>query len=146
MTKAPHNRPVRNTHNRNFGKANPRMARPENDSAKRSPPWLAEYDLDTFKGVDNFAKELLRLTWVGDLGTRQSGNCLAILRLLLERRLWLPMSSDRLNPELGKYGRASPEKGKEDVPSPQELSPEAEAAVAAVKKQAAQLSKELGEG
>jgi hypothetical protein len=89
------------------------MARPENESARKSPPWLESYDLDTFKGVDNFTKELLKLSWTGDLGTRQSSNCLGVLRLLLERRLWLPTSSDRLNPEIGRYGQPSPEKGEE---------------------------------
>lgn len=142
MTNTSHVRRVRNTHNRNFGKANPRMARPNNDSAKKSPPWLESYDLDTFRGVDDFTKELLRLTWTGDLGTRQSGNCLAILRLLLERRLWLPTGGDRLNPEIGRYGRPSPEKGEEQESSPPELSPEAEAAIAAIKKTVEGLSKE----
>lgn len=105
---------TRNTHNRNFGRPNPKMARPENDSARKSPPWLDKYDLDTFKGVDAFMKELLQQTWTGKLGTRQSANCLAILRLLLERRLWLPSGSDHYNPETGLYNAPNPEKGEED--------------------------------
>jgi hypothetical protein len=90
------------------------MARLENDSARKSSPWLDKYDLDTFKSVDAFMKELLKQTWTGKLGTRQSADCLAILRLLLERRLWLPSGSGHYNPETGRYNTPNPEKGEED--------------------------------
>jgi hypothetical protein len=105
----------RNTHNQSsHGGARVGAGAPAgNESAKKSPPWLESYDLDTFAGVDAFTKELLRLTWIGDLGTRQSGDCLAILRLLLERRLWLPSGSEKWNPEIGRYNTPTPEKGKE---------------------------------
>jgi hypothetical protein len=94
------------------------MARAGNLPAKKAPPWLDSYDLDTYAGVDAFTKELLKATWTGVLGTRQgvlgtrqAADCLATLRLLLERRLWLPTSGEAFNPEVGKYGRPSPERG-----------------------------------
>jgi hypothetical protein len=105
--------------------------------------------LDTFSGVDDFMKELLRLTWVGDLGTRQSANCLGILRLLLERRLWLPSGSDHYNPETGRYNDPTPEKGNMRASTAKTdlniNSPKVEATIARLKEMADKLGKEEDE-
>jgi hypothetical protein len=102
---------ARNTHNQSShgGKRKGAGAPLGNDSAKKRLPWLSEYDLDTFQGVDAFTKELLKATWSGRLGSRQSNDCLGILRLLLERRFWLPSGADKWNPETHRFNTPTPE-------------------------------------
>lgn len=142
--------PTRNTHNRNFGRPNPNMARPENESAKKSPPWLECYNLDSFSGVDDFMKELLKLTWTGDLGTRQSADCLGILRLLLERRYWLPSGNDKYNPETHRLNDPWPggryEERNAESDSPLTMPDESEITLARVKELAKQLKEEQQAG
>ena len=77
---------ARFTLNCNFGKRNLRVARPGNDSARKTLPWLDCYGSDTYAGVDAFAIELLKATWTGALGRQQSADCLVILGLVMERR------------------------------------------------------------
>jgi hypothetical protein len=144
MTKVLGVRRVRSTHiQSSHGGVRAGAGAPEgNESAKKRLPWLDNYDLDTFAGVDAFTKELLKKTFTGELGTRQSADCLAILHLLLERRFWLPSGCDKWSPETHKFNDPWPGQGEEDTPSPRELSPEAEAAIAAIRKTAEELSEE----
>jgi len=67
----------------------------DNKNAKKSLPWLAEYDLSTPEGVDWFLQEVIKATWQGRLGTRAAGALNGSLRILLEHQL-LPVLEKRV--------------------------------------------------
>ena len=58
-------------------------------------PWLESYDLSTPAGVDQFLQQVIRATWMGELGTRAAGALNGSLRLLLEH-LALPALEKRI--------------------------------------------------
>ncbi len=66
-----------------------------NKNAKKSLAWLESYDLTSAEGIRLFLVELIRRTWIGELGTRQAGALNGSMRLLLEHEL-LPQLERRI--------------------------------------------------
>lgn len=55
-----------------------------NGNAKKRLPWLANYDLSSLEGIQSFLREVVKHTWIGDLGTRQASALNSTCGLLLQ--------------------------------------------------------------
>ena len=55
-----------------------------NGNAKKRLPWLASYDLGSLEGIQSFLREVVKHTWIGDLGTRQASALNSTCGLLLQ--------------------------------------------------------------
>jgi hypothetical protein len=58
-----------------------------NVNASKSLAWLESYDLTSSDGVRGFLQEIIKHTWIGDLGTRAASALNGSVRLMLEHEL-----------------------------------------------------------
>lgn len=55
-----------------------------NENARKRLPWLESYDLSSLEGIQGFLREIVKHTWIGDLGTRQASALNSTCGLLLQ--------------------------------------------------------------